>query len=85
MSKLFCCPLVTAPVLVSSASNVGMGAVLSQVGVGGNRVVAYYSKAINKAERKYCVTRRELVAVIFAVRHLKYYLCGLPFTVRTDH
>ena len=31
------------------------------------------------------MTRRELLAVVAAVRHFKYYLGGLPFVVRTDH
>ncbi|KAJ8391411.1 hypothetical protein AAFF_G00090410 [Aldrovandia affinis] len=72
-------------VLDTDASNVGMGAVLSQVGPEGERAVAYFSHTFNKAERNYCVTRRELLAVVKAVRHFRYYLCGLPFTIRTDH
>ncbi|KAJ8412623.1 hypothetical protein AAFF_G00129590 [Aldrovandia affinis] len=44
-----------------------------------------FSRTFNKAERRYCVTRRELLAMLLAIRHFKYYLCGLPFTVRTDH
>lgn len=71
--------------LDTDASNVGMGGVLSQVGSEGERVVAYFSKTFNKAERRYCVTRRELLAVVKAIQHFRYYLCGLPFTVRTDH
>lgn len=43
------------------------------------KVLAY----INRSERPYCVTRRKFLAV--AVRHFKYYLCGEPFTMRTDH
>lgn len=31
------------------------------------------------------MTRRELLAIVRAISHFKYYLCGLPFTVRTDH
>uniref|UniRef100_A0AAR2M493 Gypsy retrotransposon integrase-like protein 1 n=1 Tax=Pygocentrus nattereri TaxID=42514 RepID=A0AAR2M493_PYGNA len=38
-----------------------MGAVLSQVGQEGEKVVAYFSRTFNKAERRYCVTRRELL------------------------
>ena len=67
------------------ASGEGVGAVLSQAWPEGERVVAYYSKALRKAEQRYCVTRRELLAVVFATRHFKYYLCGRPFTIRTDH
>ncbi|KAJ8346565.1 hypothetical protein SKAU_G00279660 [Synaphobranchus kaupii] len=72
-------------VLDTDASGEGVGAVLSQGWPEGEKVVAYYSKALSKAERRYCVTRRELLAVVFAIRHFKYYLCGRPFTVRTDH
>ena len=84
-------PILAAPdtelpfVLDTDASGEGVGAVLSQAWPEGERVVAYYSKALSKAERRYCVTRRELLAVVFAVRHFKYYLCGRPFTIRTDH
>ncbi|KAG7517886.1 hypothetical protein JOB18_018680 [Solea senegalensis] len=67
------------------ASNVGLGAVLSQVGPDAEKVVAYFSRILNKSERRYCVTWRELLAVVTAVRHFKYYLCGAPFVVRTDH
>uniref|UniRef100_A0A669BAU0 Gypsy retrotransposon integrase-like protein 1 n=1 Tax=Oreochromis niloticus TaxID=8128 RepID=A0A669BAU0_ORENI len=72
-------------VLDTDASSVGSGAVLAQVTRGGEKVVAYHKQAFNKAEHRYCVTRRELLAVVCAIRHLKYYLGGLHFTVRTDH
>ena len=84
-------PILTPPdpnlpfVLDTDASDVGMGAVLSQVGPEGEKVIAYFSKTFNKAERRYCVTRRELLAIVRTIRHFRYYLCGLPFTVRTDH
>lgn len=84
-------PVLTPPdpaipfLLDTDASNVGMGAVLSQKGPEGERVVAYFSRVFNKSERRYCVTRRELLAVVTAARHFKYYLCGVPFTIRTDH
>jgi predicted SnoaL-like aldol condensation-catalyzing enzyme len=38
-----------------------MGAVLSQIQDGKEKVIAYYSKAFSRTERKYCVTRRELL------------------------
>ena len=72
-------------ILDTDASNSGAGAVLAQVTREGERVVAYYSRTFNKAERRYCVTRRELLAVVSAIRHFRYYLGGLHFTVRTDH
>jgi len=72
-------------VLDTDASSEGVGGVLSQVGPEGERVVAYFSRAFNKHEKRYCVTRRELLAVVLSIRHFRYYLCGLEFLVRTDH
>ena len=88
--------LTTAPVLAlpipdgqfildTDASDDGIGAVLSQVVQGEERVVAYFSRTITKAERRYCVTRKELLAVVAAVRRFHYFLFGQKFVVRTDH
>ncbi|KAJ8341934.1 hypothetical protein SKAU_G00342250 [Synaphobranchus kaupii] len=66
-------------VLDTDASNVGMGAVLAQVGPEGERVVAYYSRTFDKADYHYCVTRRELLAVVLAIRHFKHYLYGCHY------
>ena len=88
--------LLTAPILQypdetqpfildTDASNAGVGAVLSQEKEGQERVVAYFSKTFSPPERNYCVTRRELLAVIKAVKHFKPYLYGRKFRLRTDH
>ena len=67
------------------ASSVGTGAVLSQSQNGQERVIAHFSKSLNKTQRQYCVTRRELLAIVEAVRHFHHYLYGVSFIVRTDH
>lgn len=72
-------------ILDTDASNEGLGAVLSQPSEGGERVVAYYSRALSREERNYCVTRRELLAVVQATKHFKPYLYGTEFLLRTDH
>ena len=60
-------------VLDTDASDTGIGAVLSQVeGDGQERVVAYGSRLLTKPERRYCVTRRELLAV---VTFTKQFMC----------
>jgi hypothetical protein len=79
-------PSTASPFLLDTdASGFGIGAVLSQVQEGVERVIAYFSRTLNKAERNYCVTRRELLAVVEAVKHFHHHLYGLHFTVRTDH
>ena len=47
-------------ILDTDASNVGIGAVLSQVQDRLEKVVCYFSKTISISERSYCVTSREL-------------------------
>ena len=71
-------------ILDTDASAVGVGAVLSQIQEGKERVIAYYSKTLAPPERNYCVTRRELLAVVKAVKHFRPYLYGTKFKLRTD-
>lgn len=79
-------PDPSQPFLVDTdASNVGVGAIFSQQGETGEQVVAYYSCSHSRPERNYCVTRKELLAVVLAVRHFTPYLLGTNFTLRTDH
>ena len=72
-------------ILDTDACDVSIGAVLSQIQNGVERVVAYGSKTISKSERNYCVTDRELLAVKHFVCYYKHYLLGRKFKVRTDH
>ncbi len=72
-------------ILDTDASEHSIGAVLSQVQEGRERVVAYGSRTLNRAERNYCVTDRELLAVKVFVEYYKHYLLGRHFTVRSDH
>ena len=67
------------------ASNVGQGAVLSQIQNGEEKVIGYFSRCFSRTERNYCVTRRELLAVINAIKNYHHFLYGNQFTVRTDH
>ena len=92
-SKLLLClpPCLHTPhsaepfVLDTDATNVDIGAVLSQVHNGEKRVIAYYSRALSKPERNYCTTRRELLEVSRAIENLHHCLYGRKFTVTTYH
>ena len=72
-------------ILDMDASGYGIGAVLSQVQDGRERVIAYGSRTLTKEERSYCVTRKELLAVVHFVKQYRHYLFGKRFLVRTDH
>jgi len=50
-------------ILDTNASNIRIGAVFSQRQEGKKKIIAYYSRVLNKPERNYCVTRRELLAI----------------------
>ena len=63
----------------------GIGAILNQVVNGQEKVLNYASKALSRTKRNYCVTRRELLAVVYFARHFCPYLYGREFPVRTDH
>ena len=72
-------------ILDTDASNVGIGGVLSQVQDGVERVISFGSRILTKAERNYCTTRREMLAVVHFCEQYKHFLLGRPFQVRTDN
>ena len=49
------------------------------------QVIAYGSRLLSKAERRNCVTRRELLAVVTFTKQYRPYLMGRRFLLRTDH
>ena len=72
-------------ILDTDASDFGIAGVLSQDQEEKERVIAYASRTLGKPERRYCVTRKELLAVVYFVKHFRHYLYGQSFIVRTDH
>lgn len=89
--RLSSAPILSFPdfskpfILDTDASQEGIGAVLSQICEGNEQVIAYASRTLSKAERKYSVTRKELLAVVVFTKHFRPYLLGRNFALRTDH
>ena len=76
----------TLPTVVTSdASDVGIGAVLTQVHPEGEKVVAFASSTLSTAQRNYSVTEREALACVWAIEKWHRYLWGREFVLRTDH
>ena len=84
-------PILTFPnnrdpfILDTDASDVALGACLYQVQDGRELPVSYSSALLSPAQRRYCTTRKELLAIVLFTRQYRHYLLGSKFTVRTDH
>ena len=72
-------------ILNTDASDHKVGAVLYQVQNGRELVVVYYSKALSAPGNNHCMTRRELLAVVKAVKHFRPYLYRCTLRLRMDH
>jgi site-specific DNA-cytosine methylase len=73
-------------ILHTDWSNLGVGAVLSQLGDDGREyMVAAISRSLNKHEANYDAYKGEMLAAVWAVKTLRPYLHGASFTLVTDH
>jgi transposase InsO family protein len=72
-------------ILDTDASGQAVGAVLSQIQDGREVVLAYMSKSLTPAETNYCVTRKEMLAVVTAVKTWRPYVLGRKVLLRTDN
>lgn len=73
-------------ILTTDASDRAIGAILSQRRKDGKEVmISCSSKSLDQAQRNYGITDRELLAIVKALEHYRYYLLGKKFELRTDH
>ena len=89
--------LLTAPILAlpregykytldTDASDYQLGCCLLQEQPDGAlHPIGYWSRALASAEKNYSSTEKECLALVWAVQHLRPYLEGQRFTLRTDH
>ncbi|KAG1168619.1 hypothetical protein G6F70_009027 [Rhizopus microsporus] len=71
--------------VATDASNVGVGVVLYQKIDGKIHYISMMAKGLSKSERNYSATKRELLAVVYALKKFHKYLWGNHFTLYTDH
>ncbi|KAL7856991.1 hypothetical protein SRHO_G00158900 [Serrasalmus rhombeus] len=90
-NKLVNAPILTFPdpgqtfILDTDASDVAIGAILSQKVDGFEKVVAYASRALSRQEKIYAMTNKELLAVVHFTSYFRHYLLGRRFLLWTDH
>jgi len=72
--RLMSAPILVPPrndgkyVLDTDASDTAVGAVLQQEQDGQLRVIGYASRALTNAERRYCITRKELLGMVYGLK-----------------
>jgi len=80
--KLTTAPVLAMPsnngqyILDTDASDIGLGAVLSQLQNGEEYVIAYASRTLSKPKHNYETTRKEQLAVVFGLKKFRQYLLG---------
>ncbi len=76
-------PLEDTEVIIG-ASPVVLGAILTQHGDAGLRIITYASRALTRVEQRYSQVEREALGVVFGCEKFHLYLNGSPFAVITD-
>lgn len=67
-------------VLYTDASNFALGAVLEQE----DKVIAYASRTLLPAERRYAAVEREILGIVWSTDHWRHFLVSNRFTCFTD-
>ena len=73
-------------ILQTDASELGLGAVLSQLEESGEEhPVAFASRKLLPRERNYSVIEKECLAIVWSLQVFHVYLFGRKFTIEIDH
>jgi len=90
--KLIQAPILQYPnfeepfILTTDESQYAIGSVISQGReIGKYLPIAYASRTLNKAEQNYSTTEKELLSIVWSVKHFGPYLLGRQFKIYTDY
>ena len=71
--------------LHTDASGSGVGACLHVTRKGQELPIAFYSRQLQGAEKRYSITELETLAIVAALKHFEFYTYGTDITIYTDH
>lgn len=71
--------------VTTDASNVAIGAMLSQGELPNDRPIHFFSRTLSETQKRYSTTQKELLAIVEAVKVFRPYLYGQFFILITDH
>jgi len=89
--KLISAPIISPPdwpklfEIICDAFNFAIGTVLGQRNDNKQHVIYYSSWTLNNAQLNYTTTKKEFLAVVFALEKFRPYLLGTKATIFTDH
>ena len=72
-------------IIHTDASVTGIGACLLQLFEGKLHPIAYVSRSLTEAQRKYSTTKREALGLVYALQQFRYLILAYPVHVYTDH
>ena len=71
--------------LHTDASGFGIGACLHVIRDQQELPVAFYSRQLQNAEKRYSITELETLAIVASIKHFQFYIYGASISVYTDH
>lgn len=78
-SLILACPDFSRPfVLQTDASDNGLGAAWIQHGSDGDHVIAYVSRSLTATKKKYSVTEKEYLAIVWGIEKMSMILQCFP-------
>jgi hypothetical protein len=72
-------------IITTDASNIGCGAMISQMHGPIERAISFASKSFTKGEANKSTIEKELTAIHWAIKYFRPYIYGRKFKVKSDH